>query len=148
MKNSNDILIEGSAATWDMGFVQGDVQGTYSGTFTFRCFLTPTQMLTAGREYREMLGSNFVLATEHEGYVTWCLTQLKQRVIKAPPFWYEPTQSGGMPGDIADLNVLYLVMDAAQRAQDQYQAQRTKDQPELVKQAINAAEKVLESEEG
>ena len=53
----DDIQIIGSVATWTMR-LDGAVSGTYTGTFQFRCFLTPLQRIDAGREQSAILGES------------------------------------------------------------------------------------------
>ena len=146
MDNPNDVLISGSTATWDMGQVQGEVSGTYMGTFQFRCFLTPTQTLAASREYRELLGPQLMLAPEFEGQLAYALVQTKHRILKAPPFWTAPTQNGELPGNIPDLNVILLVLDAAIVAETKYRESKAKERDEALESAIKASEAKLEND--
>src|SRR5665213_765139 len=106
MDNNTDLTIIGSTAIWTLPPTQGDVQGTYTGSFEFRCFLNPLQHLQASREYRELLGNLGALATESEGNISFALTQLKHRILKAPPFWTSTLQDSGIAGNIPDLNVV------------------------------------------
>ena len=133
-----DILIEGGQATWEMR-LEGDIQGTYSGTFKFRCFLTPTQRLAAGREHRELLGSNPTLATEHDDNLAFSLSQLKHRIISAPPFW----TSNGIAGDLPDENIIDSVLDAAIAAELKYKAQLKQKKGDAIERAKKAAERLL-----
>lgn len=147
MENFNDIILDGSTATWDMGQLQGPIQGTYTGTFKFRCFLTPTQQLAAGREYRELLGPKLELAPEHEGYMSFALVQLRHRIIKAPPFWDVPAQEGRMAGDIPDINIILTVLNASQSAENKYREQCLKERDQALGGAISAAEAILDTPE-
>ncbi len=142
----NDILLEGPIATWNMGKIDGEIGGTYSGTFQFRCFLDPIRQLQAGREFREMIGPFGVNATTTEYNMAYALTQLKHRVIKAPPFWTSTRQDSQMDGNIPDLNILMAVLSAAERAEAAYTAKVQKEREELLEKSIKMAEEKLQKE--
>jgi hypothetical protein len=134
-----DIIINGTEATWDINML-GDVSGSFIGTFTFRCMLTPTQKIAANREMREFLGPQMLLASEHDQNLAFALTQLKHRVTKAPPFW----QSGGaIPGDLVDSNVIMAVLDAAIAAELKYIESLKDRKMDAINRAKAAAEKAL-----
>ena len=137
-----DIVIEGSTATWEMR-LEGEIHGTYTGTFRFRCFLTPTQRIAAGREHRELLGSNAALADTHDFNVAFSLTQLKYRILSAPPFWSSTLQANGMSGDIPDENIIDVVLQAAVDAELKYKAQLKKKKVDAIERAKKAAESLL-----
>lgn len=153
----SDIIIEGNQATWEMNAV-GDINGTYIGTFKFKCYLTPTQRLAASREYRALLGENPTLALAHDDNLAYALTQLKYRIISAPPFWTGTLNNNGMAGDLPDEAIISTVLDAATDAELKYKQQLKKKKSEALEKAKNAAERLLklqdeepndgESEEG
>ena len=45
-KDLGHIVLDGNTGLWNMAS-QGDIQGTYIGTFRFRCFLSPLQRIEA-----------------------------------------------------------------------------------------------------
>lgn len=137
-----DIIIEGNTATWDCR-LDGDINGTYMGQFRFKCFLSPTQKLAASREYRQLLGENPTLALKHEDNLAFALSQLKYRVISAPPFWSSTASLGGYSGDIPDENVIDAVLDAAIDAELKYMTQLKKKKTEAIEKAKKAAERML-----
>jgi len=139
-----DIIIQDNTAIWEMK-VDGDIHGTYMGKFRFRCYLTPTQKIAADREYRQMLGDNPTTAPEHESFLAYSLTQLKYRVLEAPPFWSSTQQTsiGAVHGDLPDENVLSAVLDAAISAEVKYKAQLKKRKEEALDRAKKAAERLL-----
>jgi len=137
-----DITIEGNVGSWEMR-LEGEIQGTYTGTFKFRCFLTPTQRLAAGREHRELLGANPTLATEHDDNLAYSLSQLKYRIISAPPFWTSTMQANGMSGDLPDENIIDSVLEAAIAAQLKFTAQLKKKKGDAIERAKRAAESIL-----
>ena len=137
-----DIKIEESTATWELA-VNGDIAGLYAGQFKFKCYLTPTEILAAGRLYRELLGPNGMLASKHEDTLAFSLSQLKYRVISAPPFWTSALGLDGSSGDIPDANVLDAILDAALASQFKYLALLKKKKEESIQRAKKAAEKML-----
>jgi hypothetical protein len=137
-----EIKIDGNIATWDIA-AQGIINGTYTGQFKFRCYLTPLQQIAAGRDYRELIGANAALASEHETFIAYGLSQLKYRVISAPPFW-----SAGLSefmGDIADENIISLVLNAAINSELKYKEIMQIRQKDAIKKARDAAEQIKNS---
>ncbi len=143
----DDIQINGSVATWTC-HLQGTVSGTYTGTFTFRCFLTPLQRIAAGREQRALLGESrsFVETPdyEHEAWLAYILTQLKYRIISAPPFWSTSGINKSHEGDIPDENVLQAICDAATDAELIYRQRLKRLKEDAVKKANEGAKAVEE----
>jgi len=139
----NDITLEGSFATWTMK-MEGAILGTYSGIFKFKCFLTPTQAIAANREYRAILGEFPILVPEYESNLAYALSQLKHRIVSAPPFWSSSIQSSGLEGDIPDNNVLMAVLDAALRSELKFKEKLLEKKNELAAKARAAAEKLAD----
>jgi hypothetical protein len=145
-KERSDIIIEGNTASWDMK-VDGAINGTYTGAFRFRCFLTPTQQIAANREYRELLGPQLTMAPEHETFLAYALTQLKYRILSAPPFWTSTLQTSSVAGDVPDENIISAVLDAAIGAEIKYKKQLNERKLEAIKRAKEAAERMLNDQE-
>lgn len=141
-----DIIIDGSHATWVMPRMDGNLGGTYTGRFVFKCFLLPTATLQAAREYRDLLGSLAVQATDAESDLAFALTQLKHRIISSPPFWSSTLQESGIAGNIGDLNVIASVLDAALRAESQFKANVLKERTEILDHTIKVGEDLLKSQ--
>lgn len=139
-----NLIVNGNVATWTMK-IDGDIEGTYMGTFKFRCFLTPIQKIDANREYRELLGANPTMAGEHESFLAYALSELKQRVIESPPFWESKGRMDG--GDISDDSVISEVLNAAIEAELQYRNQIREKKLEAIKKAKEAAEAMLTEKE-
>lgn len=146
--DNNDIVLEGNTATWQMPLTEGEIHGTYSGTFQFRCFLDPIRQLQAGREYRDLLGPNAMMATDNEGNLAFALVQLKHRITKAPPFWTSTLQESNMAGNIGDLNVITLVLDASIRAETLYKEKVQKERDLILERSIKLAEEKIQKEKG
>jgi hypothetical protein len=138
----SDIILEGNSATWDMR-LEGAIHGTYTGTFRFKCYLSPLQQIAANREYREILGPNPSFASEHESFLAYALTQLKYRILSAPPFWASQNPAA-FAGDLADENVIAAVLDAALGAEMKYKSSLKKKTEEATKRAKAATEKLME----
>lgn len=135
----SDIILDGSTATWEIQ-VDGEIQGTYMGTFKFKCVLTPLQKIAANREYRELLGPHMTMAPEHESNLAFALTQLKHRIVSAPPFW---GTGGSLSGDLPDTNVIMAVLDAAVAAELKYAFHMRNKKTDAIQKARAAAERML-----
>lgn len=141
----SDLIIEGNTATWQMR-LEGDIHGTYAGAFRFKCYLSPLQQIAADRERRELLGNNPFAAGEHESFLAYALTQLKYRIVSAPPFWASANPAT-LGGDIADENVIAAVLDAALGAEMKYKSQLKKKKLDAIARAKPAVEKMMTDEE-
>lgn len=141
----SDIMIEGNTATWSFR-LDGDIHGTYSGTFRFRCYLSPLQRIAADRERRELLGNHPEYASEHESFLAYSLTQLKYRIITAPPFW-SSQNPGPMGGDIADENIINAVIDAAVGAEIKYREQLKKRKDDALNRGIASVDEAMKGDD-
>ena len=144
--DNNEITLDGNQATWRMPRTDGELGGTYTGTFVFRTFLDPIRQLQAGREYRELLGSLAIQASDSEGNLAFALVQLKHRILKAPPFWDSTLQESGMAGNIGDLNVIALILDAAIQSENLYKERLQKERDTLLERTLKAGEDLLRKE--
>lgn len=84
----------------------------YFGKFHVHCMLTANQILSAGKSYRTLLGQNMAFADSTEINLAFAISQLEQRIIKAPSFW-----NGG---NLKDLDIIMLVLDMAVAAEEKY----------------------------
>lgn len=141
-----DIVIENDIAIWKIE-KEGFFNGTYAGIFKFRCFLSPSQILQAGREYRELLGPHELMAERHETLLAYALAQLKQRVLQAPPWWSATIQNGTIAGDIPDEDVLTAILDAAWAAQVKYAHMLKKRKEDAITRAKRAAKAMIDSQD-
>lgn len=141
-KEDSNIIIEGNTALWELK-QDGDINGTYTGSFRFRCYLVPSQRLAASREYRELLGPHANLALNHDDNLAFALTQLKYRVISSPPFWTSSLSTTLMAGDLPDENIIQTILDAAISAELKYKYQLKEKRSEAIQKAKRAAEKLL-----
>jgi hypothetical protein len=140
----SDIMVESNTAIWNIQLT-GDIAGSYMGLFKFRCYLNPLQQIAANREYREMLGTNPSFASEHESFLAYALTQLKYRIISAPPFWASANPSS-LGGDIADENIISAVLDAALTSEIKFKSQLKKRKGEALRQSKEALRQSMENE--
>lgn len=143
----SDITIEGNVASWSISSI-GNINGKYIGKFLFKCYLTPTEKIAAGRTYRELLGANPSLVSIAEDNLAYSLSQLRYRIISSPPFWSSAVGPSGFEGDLPDENIITEVLEAAGDAELKFFAQLMKNKEETVKQAKQAAEQLLDYKEG
>lgn len=141
-RDRSDIVLEGTTAVWDMR-IEGEFSGTYAGTFRFRTFLTPTQKIAANREFREVLGVHPLAADQHESALAFALTQLKYRIISAPPFWMSTLDTASLAGDIPDENVINEVLNASFDAESKYRTHLAEKKLSAIDRAKRAAEKII-----
>jgi hypothetical protein len=143
-----DITINGSQATYTMARTDGELGGTYTGTFVFKCYLSPLEQIQAGKEFRSLLGDLGQQANDTESNLAFALTQLKHRVIKSPPFWSSTLQDGPLAGNIPDLNILAIVLDASIRAEALFKEKIAKERDALLNKTIETGEKLLQEQQG
>lgn len=141
-----DIVIDGSTATWELA-ANGDILGLYSGQFKFKCYLTPTEKLAAGRLYRMLLGDHPTTALNHEDNMSFTLAQLKYRVVSGPPFWNSAIGLDGLVGDIPDEKILDIIFEAAVASELKYLATLQQKKADLIEKAKKSAEKILTAED-
>jgi hypothetical protein len=99
--------------------MSGQILGTYTGKFSFRCAVTPMQFLEADRDYRELLGRNGELASTHADSIAYSLAHLRQRIVEAPPFWNEfGSKFGG--AHIKDHEVVDRILKVSVVAENKY----------------------------
>jgi hypothetical protein len=128
--NPKDLLLENNKASYHFDQT-GEIGGTYRGVFEFRCYLNPVQYIAADKEYRDLLGSNAALADPHADNLAYALTQLKYRILKAPPFWY--SEDSLFPGgSVPDREVISHILTAATEAELQYRTSLLSKQEEAV----------------
>ena len=139
----NDILIENIEASWVLPLTHGELGGSYTGRFVFRCYLTPTQQLEAGRDYRSLLGQYAGMASDTEAQLSFALSQLKHRILKAPPFWSSTLQDSGYAGNIGDLNITSMVLDAAIRSEQLFKERIQKERDQILDRTIKVAEETV-----
>jgi hypothetical protein len=135
-KSQNDIILNADGtALWTLREDGDTVLQTYIGPFTFKCFLNPLETLAAGRLYRELLGNNSGEAGEQERYTAFALSQLKFRVVKAPPFW---NTDSIVAGNIPDTNIISLILDRAISSEVLYKEELKKKRADALKKAADA----------
>lgn len=84
----------------------GETTGSmYMGKFKVLTVLDPEQKLSAGREYRSLLGPNPAFASDLEANLAFALAQLRHRIVEPAPFW-----NGGR---VKDENIILEVLDKA-----------------------------------
>lgn len=111
-------------AKFSVNIIGRHSKDSYMGTFRVKCLLSPLEEIAADKRYRELLGDNSHLATEHVRRQAFALAQLEQRVMEMPPFW----ESDFIPGGhIKDDNVILDILDMAVEAQQKYIESKEKE---------------------
>lgn len=140
--DEKDILLDSQGnATWEMNMT-APVGGTYQGVFQFRTVLSPMQQIEADRDYRELIGSNYQIIGTHVDNLAYILSQLRQRVIKHPPFW-DDGLSRFKGSHIRDEEVVLAVYEAAVLAETKFR----KELKEKHKVAIEKLKAAIERQE-
>ena len=134
-----DITLNGIVATYSLKH-EGLIQGTYTGQFVFKCFLLPLERLSAAKEKRELLGEHENFATVDEKWLAWALTELKYRILSAPPFW---AQDHRVSGNIPDEDLISKVINAAMDAETMYIQQKREEKDNVLKASLKAAEAIV-----
>lgn len=143
-KATDIILNSDNTSTWTFK-EEGDISGTFSGTFIFKCFLNPLEQLSAGKLYRELLGSNLEFATDNDKFLAFTMSQLQKRIVKAPPFW---SSAPDMLGNIPDSNILSLVLEKAIESESLYKARLAKKRADALEASKNLTESLLGASKG
>jgi hypothetical protein len=142
MIDEKDILLDSQGnATWEMNMT-GPIGGTYQGVFQFRTVLSPLQQIEADRDYRELIGTNYQLIATHIDNLAYILSQLRQRIIKHPPFW-DDGSSRFKGSHIRDEEIILAVYEAAVLAETKFR----KELKEKHKAAIERLKAAIERQE-
>jgi len=119
--DEKDVLLDSQGnASWEINMT-APIGGTYQGVFQFRTVLSPIQQIEADRDFRELLGANASFATTHVENLAYVLAQLRQRIIKAPPFW-DDGLSKFKGSHIRDEEIIQAVYEAAVIAETKFRA--------------------------
>jgi hypothetical protein len=114
--------------------------------FKFLCSLNPIQYIEADKDYRELLGKNAEFVSTHADTIAYALAQLRQRVLDAPPFWYEKgTRYGG--SGLKDHEILEVILEAAVKSEVKYRQELQKKHEEAINKLKEALDKRKLNEE-
>jgi len=144
--NYDDMILENSTAIWNMPLTQGEVLGSYSGAFVFKCYLNPMEQISANKLYRGLIGPHSSFVSETDGLLAFSLCQLKYRIVKAPPFWFSSLSEDGMPGNIPDLNIIQLIFEHAFDAERMFREKMATERETVLKKTIQTAEDLIQQE--
>jgi hypothetical protein len=147
-KPDTDIILNhDNTAAWEVKF-DSEILGSIRGQFIFKTFLNPIEILSAGKLYRDLLGPNSHEASEQERFLAFSLSQLKYRIVKAPPFWQTDSI---VSGNIPDLNLVSLILEKAISAESLYKdklkekrtkaLETSKNSIAAIQEALNVTEK-------
>lgn len=106
--------IEDGFGIFDVNILGVSTNNSYMGTFKVKCLLSPIEQIKADKLYRDLLGQNAHLASNHVAKLAYAASQLHLRVVEAPPFWGGPDLGGA---HIKDENVILEVLNKAIEAQ-------------------------------
>jgi hypothetical protein len=143
--DEKDIVLDSQGiATWEINMT-APIGGTYQGVFQFRTVLSPIQQIEADRDFRELLGANASFATTHVENLAYTLAQLRQRIIKAPPFW-DDGLSKFKGSHIRDEEILQAVYEAAVMAETKFRNQLKEKHKESIERLKAFIERQEEEE--
>lgn len=144
-----DIKIENTTGIFTISEFDAETNETYIGEFKVKVVLSPMDILSIDRDYRELIGSvSPLMASSDANNVAFALSQLRHRVIGYPMFW----KGSGYDGGHLPKNVLYAILDASLEAQERFKDMRQKElekiQKKLTKQVKeNKIKKKLDEQE-
>jgi hypothetical protein len=113
--NEDNLIVNGAVATYDF-IDEGDIAGSYKGVFKFNTCLSPMELIYADRDLRQLIGDNPAFVNTEIENLAYALSQLKYRVIEAPPFWKENNSPYG-GAHIKDTRIINHVFAAAIQAE-------------------------------
>lgn len=116
--------IEGSEAKFNINVLGKFTKQSYIGKFKVKCLLSPLEEIEADKAYRDLLGNNYHLSDEIIKQKAFALSQLKVRLLEAPPFWENEVIGGG---HVPDTNVILEILDKAIEAQELYIEDKEKE---------------------
>ena len=87
------------------------------------------------------------MALQHDESLAFTLSQLKHRVISAPPFWNSAVGLSRILGDIPDENVLNEIFEAALSAEFKYLAEMQEKRDKALERGKKAAEAIIEAQD-
>lgn len=117
-----------------------DTNTTWTGKFVVKLSLSPRDILTVDKLYREYIGNtNGTPPSDQAIYYAYMLSQLGVRLAEKPPWWTE-----GQNGlDLQDSNLLEEVWKSVAELIEAYQ----KDSSEKAEAAKGVIKKTVEREE-
>jgi hypothetical protein len=143
--NQEKIVLREDYASYELNST-GDIGGLYVGVFKFRLTLTPLQELTADRDYRKLIGEFASETSSRIINTAYALAHLKQRVIEAPPFWFDGSSDFG-GASVKDYKILEEVVLASVRAEEMYREMLKKRHEESMKKLQNHLKEMYEKEQ-
>lgn len=140
--------IEDGYGIFDINLVGEHTNNTYMGNFRCKCLLSPMEQIKADKMYRDLLGNNSHLASNHVSQLCYALSQLRFRLVEYPPFW---EGSGILGSHIEDEAVILSVLENALEAAALFVEERQKElveKQEILANLIRKKKIVPEEVEG
>ena len=127
---------EESFNTFHINTVGEKTGQSYIGTFKVQCIMSPMDIIEADKLYRYLLGENIAWASQQAQNFALALSQLKYRVIEAPPFWENDTNIAG--SHVKDYNVIIEIFDKALLAEETFVKESVKRMEDQKKKLVDA----------
>ena len=127
---------EESFKTFHINTVGEKTGQSYIGTFKVQCVMSPMDIIEADKLYRYMLGENMAWASQQAQNFALAFSQLKYRIVEAPPFWENDTNIAG--SHIRDYNVIVEIFDQALFAEENYVKDSIKKMESQKKKLVDA----------
>ena len=116
--------IEDGYGIFDINLVGNSTNQTYMGTFKVKCLLSPIEQIKSDKLYRDLLGTNSHLASNHVAQLAYALSELHTRVVESPAFWSEGELGGS---HLKDTEVILDVLENALEAQANFIEEKQKE---------------------
>lgn len=130
--------IEEGYGYFDINLVGEHTNQTYMGSFKCKCLLSPIEQIKADKMYRDLLGNNSHLASNHVSQLCYALSQLSHRLIETPPFW----EGSGIAGShIEDESVILQVLESSLEAAALFVEEKQKEMVEKQEMIANMIRK-------
>lgn len=118
--------IEDSTGIFTISELDEETNETYIGEFKVKLVLSPLDILSIDRDYRELVGTtNPFLATNDATNIAFALSQLKYRITSAPYFW-EAKITNYRAGHVPK-KILYSVLDKTLELHDMFKKNRKEE---------------------
>lgn len=140
--------IEDGYGYFDINMVGEHSNSTYMGNFKCKALLSPLEQIRADKLYRDLLGQNSHLSSNHVSQLAYALAQLSVRLVEWPPFWENNGLNGGhVKDESVILQVLELSLEAAALYVEEKQKEMIEKQ-EILANLIRKKKIVPEQESG
>ena len=128
--------IEDNVGIFTISELDNETNETFIGEFRVKVILSPLDILSVDRDYRELIGAiNPIMASNEANNIAFALSQLRHRILAYPSFW----KGDGYDGGHLPTKVLYKILDDSIACQDKFKKDK---QDELEKIRKNLTKQV------